>query len=104
MNFPKIITRGADSIDRGGAVPALATGVSYEDHLEESKRAQKKADRWLMTGAFCMGTLVLGVIGFPIFFYGLSMMRKAGRAGLSVRPLMVTLIGYLVFGRRVGAA
>ena len=44
-----------------------------------------------------MGTLVLGIIGFPIFFYGLMILRRAGREGLSVRPLMVTLIGFLVF-------
>ncbi|HEX3285059.1 MAG TPA: hypothetical protein VHT50_10490, partial [Mycobacterium sp.] len=65
--------------------------------MAESKRVQRKADIYLMIGGFFMGTLVLGIIGFPIFFYGLMILRRAGREGLSVRPLMVTLIGFLVF-------
>jgi hypothetical protein len=90
MNLPKLALRTKET------VPADES-VTYEDHMEQSRRIQKQADRWLMTGAFLMGTLVLGVFGFPIFLYGLVILRRAGRDGLSVRPLMVTLIGYLVF-------
>ena len=43
-----------------------------------------------------MGTLVLGLIGLPIFLRGVWLMRRAQQSGLSVRPIMVTLIGYLV--------
>jgi len=45
-----------------------------------------------------MGTGVLGIIGLPLFFYGLHLQRMAARAGLSVRPMIVTLIGYHVAG------
>jgi hypothetical protein len=96
MNFPKVRTKPLDSLP---SLPEqVASGqVSYEDHMAESKRVQRKADIYLMIGGFFMGTLVLGIIGFPIFFYGLMILRRAGREGLSVRPLMVTLIGFLVF-------
>jgi len=43
-----------------------------------------------------MGTAVLGIIGLPIFLRGLMLQIKAAREGLSVRPVIVTLIGYLV--------
>ncbi|WP_420716195.1 hypothetical protein [Mycobacterium sp. 94-17] len=90
MNFPR-------AQGRTGLVEGVTGSTTYGDHIDQSRRIQKKADRWLMVGAFCMGTLVLGVIGFPIFMYGLTILRRAGRSGLSVRPMMVTLIGFLVF-------
>ena len=43
-----------------------------------------------------MGTLVLGLVGFPLFLRGLALQVKAQRAGLTVRPVIVTLLGYLV--------
>jgi hypothetical protein len=49
-----------------------------------------------MSGTVLMGTLVLGVVGFPIFLRGLALQVQAQRAGLSVRPVIVTLVGYLV--------
>lgn len=66
MNFPRLKSRGGEFIP---PVPgAVASGsVRYEDHIAESKRVQRKADIYLMIGGFLMGTLVLGVIGFPIF-------------------------------------
>ena len=70
--------------------------VSLDEHHEESKRAQRQADRWLIVGTVLMGTLVLGPIGLPIFCRGVVLFRRAARAGLSVRPLMVTLIGYVI--------
>ncbi len=36
-----------------------------------------------------------GLIGFPIFMRGVWLQRQALRSGLSVRPMIVTLIGYL---------
>ncbi|MBD0022367.1 hypothetical protein GII33_02830 [Gordonia pseudamarae] len=71
-------------------------GLSYDQHEEDSKIAQRQADKWLITGTGFMGTLVFGFIGLPIFLRGLYLQRKAMRDGLSVRPMMVTLIGYLV--------
>ena len=70
--------------------------ISYDDHQEESRRAQRQADRWLLSGAVLMGTLILGLIGFPLFLRGMYLQLQAQRRGLSVRPMIVTLIGYLV--------
>jgi hypothetical protein len=72
----------------------IATG--YDEHLERSREAQRRADRWLIAGTLLMGTLVLGPIGFPVFLRGLALQVAASRAGLSVRPTIVSLLGYLV--------
>ena len=47
-------------------------------------------------GTAFMGTYLLGLIGLPLFLYGMYLSRKAQQEGLTVRPLLVTLIGYLV--------
>jgi hypothetical protein len=73
-----------------------ATVSGYDEHVEESHRAQRQADRWLIAGTLLMGTLVLGPIGLPVFCRGLVLLRNAARSGLSVRPMMVTLIGYVI--------
>lgn len=79
-----------------GPTPFQGASITYDEHREESKQAQRKADRWLIVGTVLMGTLVLGPIGLPIFCRGVLLFRRAERAGLSVRPLMVTLIGYVI--------
>jgi hypothetical protein len=68
----------------------------YEDHQERSRLAQRRADRWLLSGAILMGTLIFGLVGFPLFLRGVALQVQAQRAGLSVRPVIVTLLGYLV--------
>lgn len=68
----------------------------YDAHQESSKSAQTRADKWMIGGTLLMGTGVLGLIGFPLFLRGLQLQIAAAKAGLSVRPVMVTLIGYLV--------
>jgi len=70
--------------------------VSLEDHDEASRQAQRRADKWMIVGAALMGMWAPGLIGFPIFMRGIWLQRQALRAGLSVRPMIVTLIGYLV--------
>ena len=70
--------------------------TTYDDHQEQSRLAQWQADKWLMAGSFFMGTAILGLIGLPLFLRGLVLQVKAQKAGLSVRPMIVTLIGYLV--------
>ena len=70
--------------------------VSLEDHHDESHQAQRRADKWMIVGAALMGMWAPGLIGFPIFMRGVWLQRQALRAGLSVRPMIVTLIGYLV--------
>jgi hypothetical protein len=70
--------------------------MSLHDHDELSRAAQNRADRWLIVGSLMMGSFVLGLIGLPLFLRGLWLLRKAQSDGLSVRPMIVTLIGYLV--------
>lgn len=69
---------------------------AYDAHQGASSAAQKQADRWMIAGTLLMGTGILGLIGFPIFLYGLRLQVNAAKAGLSVRPVIVTLIGYLI--------
>lgn len=74
------------------AVPA----VSYDQHHDESRLAQRQADRWLITGTLLMGSMFIGFVGLPFFLRCVWLQRRAQKAGLSVRPIIVTLIGYLV--------
>ena len=69
---------------------------AYDAHQERSAEAQRRADKWMIPGTIIMGTAVLGIIGLPIFLRGLMLQIKAAKEGLSVRPVIVTLIGYLV--------
>src|ERR1044072_3393981 len=75
---------------------AKHTGSGLDEHLEESRLAQKQADRWLISGSLLIGTAALGVFGLPLFLRGVWLLRRAQRAGLTVRPMLVTLLGYLV--------
>lgn len=43
-----------------------------------------------------MSTLVLALIGLPVFLWGLVLQRRAQRDGFSVRPIIVTVIGYVI--------
>jgi hypothetical protein len=70
---------------------------AYDDHQERSRQIQWQADKWMMAGAAFMGTAIFGLIGLPLFFRGLMLQVRAQKVGLSVRPTIVTLIGYLVF-------
>jgi len=69
---------------------------AYDGHQEHSREAQRQADKWMIWGAILMTTAVFGPIGFPLFIRGMMLQSKAQRAGLTVRPLICTLIGYLV--------
>ena len=75
---------------------ARATGSGLDDHMEQSRLAQRQADKWLISGSFLIGTAALGIFGLPLFLRGVWLQRKAQRDGLSVRPMLVTLLGYLV--------
>jgi len=64
--------------------------------LELSRLAQRRADKWLISGSLLIGTAALGIFGLPLFLRGVWLLRKAQREGLTVRPMLVTLLGYLV--------
>jgi hypothetical protein len=82
---------------RLGSTAAFGRGPNaYDDHQERSRQVQWQADKWLMAGSFFMGTAILGLIGLPLFLRGLVLQIRAHKAGLSIRPTIVTLIGYLV--------
>jgi hypothetical protein len=72
------------------------TGGQLVVHFEQSRLAQRQADKWLISGGILIGTAALGIFGLPLFLRGVWLLRKAQRAGLSVRPMLVTLLGYLV--------
>ena len=91
MNLPLLHRRS------GAKTPATPDGsVPLDAHHDESRQAQRRADKWMIVGAALMGMWAPGLIGFPIFMRGVWLQRQALRAGLSVRPMIVTLIGYLV--------
>ncbi len=73
-----------------------ATGSGLDDHMEQSRLAQRQADKWLISGSILIGTAALGIFGLPLFLRGVWLLRRAQRDGLSVRPMLVTLLGYLV--------
>jgi hypothetical protein len=76
--------------------PTLSTTSQLDGHFEQSQLAQKRADKWLISGSVLIGTAALGIFGLPLFLRGVWLLRKAQRDGLSVRPMLVTLLGYLV--------
>lgn len=92
MNLPTL-RRG-----RGGSdgLPAGPSASGLDEHLELSGQAQRQADKWLISGGLLIGTAALGIFGLPLFLRGVWLMRKAQRDGFTVRPMLVTLIGYLV--------
>jgi hypothetical protein len=69
---------------------------AYDAHHDISRQAQRRADKWMIAGTFFMGTAILGLIGLPLFIRGMLLQISAQKKGLSVRPTIVTLIGYLV--------
>src|SRR6476659_5658505 len=90
MNLPTLNLRG-----RGDAT-SVDAGLTLDDHDEQSRIAQRQADKWLISGSILIGTAALGVFGLPLFLRGVWLLRRAQRDGLSVRPMLVTLLGYLV--------
>lgn len=93
MNLPSFMRQRTTAT--GDSTPTGAPS-SYDEHYDRSREVQREADRWLIVGTALMGSLVLGFIGLPLFMRGVWILRKAQREGLSVRPMIVTLIGYLV--------
>jgi hypothetical protein len=90
VNLPKMTNFAAEPSN------AVHRDQSYQEQIEGSRRAQRQADKWLIAGSVLIGTAALGVFGLPLFLRGVWLLRKAQREGLSVRPMLVTLIGYLV--------
>ncbi|MEB4210613.1 hypothetical protein [Mycobacterium sp. 94-17] len=51
------------------------------------------ADRWLLSGALCCGTVVLAPIGLVLIVVALRKLTRARTAGEVVRPAAVTIFG-----------
>ena len=81
---------------RDATTSAKLTGSGLDEHMAASQAAQRQADKWLISGSLLIGTAALGVFGLPLFLRGVWLLRKAQREGLTVRPMLVTLLGYLV--------
>ena len=96
MNTPSLSSRSHPSSDVSARPIDGGRGPSLDEHMEESRLAQRRADKWLISGSLLIGTAALGIFGLPLFLRGVWLLRRAQRDGLSVRPMMVTLIGYLV--------
>src|SRR5690348_6918082 len=92
MNLPTLnLGRTRDAAPRTNL-----SGSGLDEHMERSRIAQRQADKWLISGSILIGTAALGIFGLPLFLRGVWLLRKAQRDGLTVRPMLVTLIGYLV--------
>jgi hypothetical protein len=52
--------------------------------LELSRLAQRRADKWLISGSFLIGTAAPGIFGLPLFLRGVWLLRRALRDGLAV--------------------
>ncbi len=81
---------------RSSAGAATQSGLPFDDHMEASRLAQRQADKWLISGSILIGTAALGIFGLPLFLRGVWLLRRAQQNGLSVRPMIVTLLGYAV--------
>jgi len=73
-----------------------APGRGLDEHLQLSQAAQRRADRWMICGGMLIGTAAAGIFGLPLFLRGIWLQRNAQRDELTVRPMLVTLLGYLV--------
>ncbi|HZU49938.1 MAG TPA: hypothetical protein VFA16_22185, partial [Mycobacterium sp.] len=66
-----------------GIVKPAATTIppsgsaSLADHEDESRQAQRRADKWMIAGAALMGMWAPGLLGFPIFMRGVWLQRQA---------------------------
>lgn len=48
---------------------AAQAGLSIDEHLHRSQLAQRRADKWLISGSLLIGTAALGVFGLPLFLW-----------------------------------
>ena len=60
---------------------------------KDSTTQSDKADRWLLAGALCCGTIMLGPLGLILIAVGLGKLHRARRLGEWVRPTAVTVFG-----------
>lgn len=52
-------------------LPTLGfTGSGLDEHMEQSRLAQRQADKWLISGSLLIGTAALGIFGLPLFLRG----------------------------------
>jgi len=66
-------------------VTQLRAASGLDDDLTASQLAQRRADKWLISGSLLIGTAALGIFGLPLFLRGVWLLRRAQRDGLTVR-------------------
>lgn len=97
MRLPPLTAmRHSSQLKGAGASGYTPVALPLDEHLAASHDAQRQADRWLTAGGLLIGTAALGVFGLPLFLRGIWLLREAQRKGLAARPMIVTVIGYLV--------
>jgi hypothetical protein len=64
-----------------------------EDDALNPTPLSAKADRWLLAGALCCGTVILGPLGLILIGVSLVKLRAARRLGEQARPMAVTVFG-----------
>ena len=69
-----------------------------------SHKPVKSADRWLITGAVLLGSMIFSPIGLIVLAIGFLKSSRARRAGEFVRPTAVTLFGMFAMCDAAGSA
>lgn len=65
-------------------------------HADDPKSLTNKLDLMLLAGCVLASTMFLGPIGVPLMIYTLVILRRMDKAGLSVRPWMITIVGAVI--------
>jgi hypothetical protein len=73
--------------------PAPADRAPAQQDQASGTPRVDRADRWLLAGALCCGTITLAPLGLVFIAVALAKLRAAARLGEIVRPLAVTIFG-----------
>ncbi len=86
MNLPTLKLRRTGGGGNAKSPGANHDGPAFDEHMEESRLAQRQADKWLISGSPLIGTAALGIFGLPIFLRGVWLLRRAQREGCRFGP------------------
>lgn len=60
---------------------------------EDLERLSKRAERCLLIGSMACGSLISGIIGVAILWYGITLTKRLEKANYPIRPWPVTIMG-----------